>query len=59
MQIQSIFVAPLASTEFNALGSAFEYRFDILTVITLTGNLILFVDVCTNFVHKEVDGFSG
>ena len=30
-----------------------------LTTTTLTGHLILFVDVCTNFVHSEVEELSG
>lgn len=30
-----------------------------LTVTTLTGHRILFVDVCTNFVHNDVDGLFG
>ena len=34
-------------------------RNDLLTVTTLTGHRILFVDVCTNFVHKEVEELSG
>jgi hypothetical protein len=34
-------------------------RSDLLTVTTLTGHRILFVDVCTNFVHKEVEELSG
>ena len=29
------------------------------TVTTFTGHRILFVDVCTNFVHSDVEGFSG
>ena len=30
-----------------------------LTTTQFTGHLILFVDVCTNFVHNDVEGFSG
>jgi hypothetical protein len=30
-----------------------------LTVTTLTGHLILLVDVWTNFVHNEVEALSG
>lgn len=30
-----------------------------LTTTQLTGHLILFVDVCTNLVHSEVEGLSG
>ena len=31
----------------------------VLTMTTWIAVLILFVDVCTNFVQREVEGFSG
>lgn len=32
---------------------------DLRTATTFTGHRILLVDVCTNFVHSEVEAFVG
>ena len=55
-QYSSCFGCPLRGLQLSNFCKVLR---DELTTTQLTGHLILLVDVCTNLVHKDVEGLLG